>query len=465
MKLMYRYLYSFLIILLFSCEIRKTEEKPLNFVFILVDDLGWADLSCYGRTEWETPSIDKLASEGMRFTDAYAASPVCSPTRASILTGKHPARLKVTNWIPGWKEKYQNPVYITPDFTKELKLEELTIAERLKEFGYKTASIGKWHLGSEDVYPVKHGFDEEFLVCPSNVGSRSYYNYGENGEELPDSLGGKYLTELLANKAIKWLDKNKEEPFFLYFSTHVVHAPIQAEKGKVEKFMKLGLPEIGTESAEYAGMCEHMDENIGRLLDSVDELGLRENTVVIFFSDNGGREPETSNAPLKGGKAELHEGGIRVPMIVRWPGQVKENSVCNYPVISNDFVPTIMHLASGNENYPEFDGLSLVELLKENKELTRSALYWHYPHYTGHKNSRPSSAIRKGKYKLVDIYEYKELELYDLSNDIGEHNNIAKQFPDVTANLKAELDKWKKEIGAQEPIVNQNYDSEKYSGW
>ncbi|MDD4871379.1 MAG: sulfatase [Kiritimatiellae bacterium] len=426
------------------------EKRKPNIIFILIDDMGQRDVGCYGSKIHETPNIDKLASQGMLFTDGYAACPVCSPTRASIMTGKYPARLHLTDWIAGHvKPKAKLKI---PDWTKYLPLEEITIADALKKAGYVTASIGKWHLG-EGYEPEKQGFDVN--VAGDNHGHPPSY-FVPYKLNLKDGPHGEYLTDRLGDEALKFLENNKDKPFFLYFPNYAVHTPLQAKKDLTEKYLGKNLPAKGQNGATYAAMVQSVDENVGKIMRKLDELGIADNTIVFFMSDNGGLETVTSNAPLRAGKGTLYEGGVREPWIVKWPEVVKPGSRCSVPVISTDFFSTIMEMAGvSGEAAKTPDGLSIVPLLKQNGEISRDALYWHYPHYH---LTNPSGAIRCGDFKLIEYYEDGKLELYDLKNDLSETTDLAAKMPEKAAELRRKLDDWRKSVGAQMPTPNPDYD-------
>ncbi|MHC4124237.1 MAG: sulfatase, partial [Planctomycetota bacterium] len=441
-------------------------KKKLNFVFFLIDDMGWADVSCYGSSFYETPNIDKLAGEGMRFTDAYAACPVCSPTRASILSGKYPARLGLTQWIGG----SQNPtLYIT-----QLPLEEVTIAEALKEVGYATGFIGKWHLGREKYHPEKQGFD--INIGGYHKGQPPSYFSPYKIPTMKDGPKGEYLTDRHTNDAIKFIEKNKTKPFLLYLSHYAVHTPLQAKEDSIAKYKakaaKLAKAErkyrepatnVNTkliqDNPKFAAMVESVDDSVGRIMARLKKLNLDRNTVVIFASDNGGLSTlpkfwgwsTTSNLPLRAGKGWLYEGGIREPMIIKWPGVTRPGSLCDEPVTSTDFYPTMLEMANQPlKLYQHADGVSLVPLLKGAKSLDRKAIYWHYPHYHG-SGSRPGGAVRAGDYKLIEFYEDHRIELYNLRNDIGEYNELSGKEPEKAAQLRRMLDNWRREVDAKMP--------------
>jgi len=423
---------------------KETPPARPNFVFFLIDDLGWRDVGCYGTKFYETPNIDRLAREGMRFTDAYAACPVCSPTRASILTGKYPARLNLTDWIPGQREK--NPKLLVPKFNQELPLEEVTIAEALKAAGYACASIGKWHLGGEPYYPDKQGFDLNVGGTAKGQPPNYFSPYGI--PTLADGPKGEYLTDRLADEAEKFIEQNRDRPFFLYLPHFAVHTPIQGKKDIVTKYAAK-TPDGDQKNATYAAMIESVDQSVGRVMKKLDALGLADRTVVFFMSDNGGLAGVTSNAPLRAGKGTLYEGGVREPMIVKWSGVIKPGTTASTPVTSTDFYPTILEMA-GLPPKPEqhVDGLSLMPLLKERGPLRRDTLYWHYPHY--HRTT-PAGALRHGDWKLIEYFEDGRLELYNLRDDLSEQKDLATAMPEKARELQTMLADWRRTVNAQMP--------------
>ena len=444
-------------------------RRPPNIVFILADDLGWTDLGCFGSSFYETPNIDRLAQQGMRFTSAYAACPVCSPTRASILTGKYPARLHLTDWIPG-----RTPPGVrmrVPDWTPYLPLKEVTIAEALQPAGYVSASIGKWHLGGEEYYPEKQGFAVNFGGC--DLGATPTYFYPYKIRNIGTGKNGEYLTDRLADEAVAFLETSKSRPFFLYLAHYAVHTPIEAKPDMASRFRGKVRPGQAHSHPEYAAMIQSVDESVGRVLRKLEELNLVNDTIVIFNSDNGGvvgRRHITSNEPLREEKATLYEGGIRVPLIVRWPGVVKSDTVSDAPVISTDFFPTMVEMSGlPAPARGAVDGVSLVPLLKQQGGLQRSSIYWHYPHYNFHQPlipTRPSGAIRKGDFKLIEFYEDGFVELYNLREDISERKNLARALPEKAAELRRDLDAWRRSVGAQMPVAApENYDPAKTDEW
>jgi len=465
-------------LLVISCTSFKS--KP-NFVFILVDDLGWADLGCYGSSFYETPNLDRLASEGMRFTDAYAACPVCSPTRAAIMTGKHPVRVDITDWIPGQDPK--NRKLLGPKDKTELALDELTLAEVLKQNGYKTFFAGKWHLGKEEYYPEDQGFDINKGGHHKGSPPGGYYSPYKN-PNLADGPDEEYLTDRLTDESIRFIRDNIKDPFLLYLSYYTVHTPIQASKRHLDKFKKKlsrmpdqgensqraeheGFTKLRQDLPEYASMVYAMDENVGRLLAELKRLGLDNNTHVIFTSDNGGlstlkhRGYPTSNLPLRAGKGWCYEGGIRVPLIIKAPGVTRENSTCSEPVTSMDYFPTLLPL-SNLDLMPEkhTDGKSLIPLLNGENDLKRDALYWHYQHYHG-STWTPGAAVRSGDWKLIEFYHYDKVELYNLKEDLSEQINLADKYPEKTKQLLDMLHNWQKDLGAKLPEPNPDFIAEK----
>lgn len=444
---------------LFSANFFCTKQpsgKP-NILFILADDLGWAQLSCYGSKYYQTPNIDRLASQGMLFTDAYAACPVCSPTRASIMTGKYPARLHLTDYIPGAPYPYAK--LKTPDWQKFLPLKEVTVAEIMKSAGYATAAFGKWHLSidkkppkSLPFNPDKQGFDEYVVT----------YKPTRNQDPEKDA----HNVELITRHSLKFMEQQRKKRFFLYVSHNSIHAPLKERSALVEKYKHKPGAELPENNSVLGAMIETLDRSVGSLLKKLDELQIADNTMVIFFSDNGGLLRDAAQTPLRGGKAQLYEGGIRVPLIVRWPGVVQPGSKCSTPVSSIDFLPTFSEVARRQKLPANVDGKSIVSLLKGQSGFKRKAIFWHYPHYHS-AGIVPSGAVREGNYKLIEWYDTSlpetgdEFELYDLKNDIGESKNLVGEKPGVFKELREDLEKWRREVGAQMPAPNPNYDEEK----
>lgn len=453
---------SLLAALLLVLTASALAAPKMNFVVILADDLGWKDLSSYGSDFYETPHLDKLASDGVRFTQAYAACTVCSPTRAALMTGKYPARVRITDWIPG--QPPENPKLIVPNFTKYLPYEETSLAEAMKAGGYATASIGKWHLGGEEYYPEKHGFDIN-IGGTHAPGVTSYFSPYKNAT-LPDGPEGEYVTDRLSAETMRWLDANKDKPFFLYLPHFAVHTPIQAKKDIIQKYRAKKRDGLVQTNEIYAAMLESLDLAVGKVRQKLDELNLSDRTVIVFTSDNGGRltQGTTSNQPLRAGKGGCYEGGTRVPMIVYWPGVTKKGTVSETPVITMDLYPTLLEIAGlKKEAKKGVDGLSLVSLLRSGKKLKRDELFWHYPHYQHYQlgGTTPYGAIRQGDFKLIEFYDDKGVELYNLKDDLSEKRNLAADEPKKVAQLRKRLQAWRKEVAAQMPTPNPNYDPTK----
>ncbi|MCP4313864.1 MAG: sulfatase [Bacteroidetes bacterium] len=432
---------------------------PPNVLFILVDDMGWQDLASYGNEIHETPNIDRLAGDGMRFTDAYAACPVCSPTRASIMTGKYPSRTGITNWLPG--DFYKNTPLLCEETAQQMELEETTLAEALKEGDYQTAFVGKWHLGKKPYYPQHQGFDVNV------AGNHWGHPHGPTGffspykmEHLEDGPKGEYLTDRLTSEAIRVMEEfsSQKQPWLMYMSYYTVHAPFHSKPEKTEKYQEKASKANVEINAAYAGMVESLDENVGRLLRWLEEKGLQENTIVVFTSDNGGFHMATHNRPLRGFKGELYDGGIRVPWIIRWPGVTKPGSVCSKPVISTDLYPTLLEM-TGQPLRPgqHLDGVSLVPVLKGDQDFDRVPMIWHYPHYLPRHSAVPGSAIRSGDWKFINYYGDGRQELYNLKDDIGESDNLCGRMPEKAAKMKAMLDDMLKEHGAKIPAPDPDY--------
>jgi len=474
----------FAAIIVFSLLAQNTwadDLKPVkpNLVFFLVDDLGWADLSCYGSTFHETPNIDNLAKSGMQLMHAYTACPVCSPTRASIVTGRHPVRVDVTDWIPGARaNKKSNPRFLHVDDRDNLALDETTIAEVLKKNDYQTYFAGKWHLGDKGHWPTDQGFDHNIGGNSKGSPPGGYYAPWKN-PTLEAKKDDEYVTERLTEESIRFLEKrNEEKPFFLYLCYYNVHTPITAYKKRVEQFkqkaesnFKKEVPALVEHDAfsrgrqdnpAYASMVAAVDDSVGAILDKLEELKLDDNTIVCFFSDNGGlctsrRAGPTSNLPLRSGKGWLYEGGVRSPMLVRAPGFTKPGTFSETPVVSMDFFPTLLELA-GIPRQPKLhaDGKSLVPLLTGKGMPEKRTLYWHYPHYHG-STWKPGASIRDGDWKLIEFYETDTVELYNLAKDPGEQKDLSSEMPQKTAELREKLRTWQKKMNAKMPQPNPDY--------
>ena len=445
------------------------ESARPNIILFLIDDLGWKDIGCQGSTYYQTPNIDRLASSGVRFTDAYAACAVCSPTRAAVLTGKYPARLLLTNWLPDgrWNPKAK---LREGRFLRGLSVEELTLAEALRNAGYRTASIGKWHLGSEPFsLPEHHGFDVNVAGNAHGAPGSYFFPYQGNWlipttelraqwNVLPDGKEGEYLTDRLTEEAVSFIRESKDQPFFLYFPHYGVHTPLQAKPEVTAKYERI--PEAERQGKpEYAAMVESIDDSVGRVLVALRELKLEDNTVIIFTSDNGGFYNATSNAPLRANKGAYYEGGIRVPLIIKWPGVTKTGLVVNDPVTSTDLYPTCL-AAAGLSALPNqhVDGVNLQPVLTGAGSLPDRALFWHFPHYNDHPSSVPSSVIRKGDWKLIETFDPEGLELYNLAHDLSESKDLAVTETAKLTELRRELDAWRKQVGAEMMHLNPDYD-------
>jgi arylsulfatase A-like enzyme len=514
---------------------KANKQKKYNVIFFLVDDMGWADLGYEGSKFYETPNIDRFAKENVRFTQAYAACHVCSPSRAAIISGRYPARLHLTDWLPGRKE-FSFQKLKNADIVQHLPYNEATLPEVLKENGYHTAIIGKWHLGMDSASTQRQGFD---LHIPDyNVGwpNGTYFSpYHMKGlEGGPD---GEYLTDRITDEAVKWIGENKDHPFFLYLAHFAVHDPIEGRPDLVEKYEKklkqmparhgspfileenpdskdpLGSDQLNDlllderyagfgnlpdrvvkvkqfqDNPQYAAMVESVDESMKRVLDKLKELGLDDNTIVIFFCDNGGMSAmnignparrvsaanldkafSTSNLPLRGGKGWLYEGGIREPLIVRWPGHAKAGGVCNVPVIGTDFLPTILDMVGipVPKQYPG-DGVSFTSVLKnpqaEPKQLEDRPIYWHFPQYSNHGAQSPGGAIRYGDYKLIEYFENYKVQLFNLKDDPGEQNDLSATEPAKAKELTDMLHAWRKSVNANMPTPNPDYDPSLHDQW
>lgn len=506
----------------FTKDCAEKHPKLPNIVFFLLDDLGWTDLGCYGSKIYETPNIDHFAGESVRFTSAYAAGHVSSPTRASILTGKYPAALKLTDWLPGRRD-FPFQKLLNARINQFLPFEEITIAEALKEQGYITAIIGKWHLGEDPSSPAAHGFD---IQVPR--WAKGWPNAGYHFPFKLDGISGTegdYLTDRLTDEALRFIEIHTSQPFFLILSHFAVHDPIEGRPDLVEKYNnKLSLlpPPTGPpfilegnpdgpspisinnrydllnspdfsgysqlpgnlvkikqhqDNPQFAAMVESIDESLGRVLLKLKELELEKNTIVIFVSDNGGmaaanffdpgrviKEDEldkafaTSNLPLRGAKGWLYEGGIRVPMIIKWPQHGKKGLVCDVPVISPDFFPTIIEMIGVKVPSEQIvNGQSLVPLLKGKNKLKRDAIYWHFPHYSNHGMQSPGGAIRCGDLKLIEYFENNTVQLFNLKDDLSELADIASSNPEVVSELLEKLRRWRSDIKAHMMLPNLDY--------
>lgn len=505
------------------------QGKKMNVIFFLVDDMGWSDVGYEGSRFYETPVIDSFSKMGVRFSQAYAACPVCSPTRGSILTGEYPARTHLTDWLPGRKNfPFQKLEEVRS--AQHLPYGQPTLPRILQENGYATAIFGKWHLGEDSASTRRQGFDLHIPHYNKGWPNETYFSpFGMEG--LEGGPKGEYLTDRLTDEALKWVKQNQFHPFFLYLAHFAVHDPIQGRGDLVVKYEKKlnhspkekGNPYILEENPDnphplsrqaltsllndnsyqgfsylpdrivkvkqhqdnpqFAAMVESVDESLGRVLAELKKLNLENNTIIIFFSDNGGmsaanfgnphkniskcnldKSYSTSNLPLRGGKGWLYEGGIREPLIIYWPGEGSHGTACNVPVISTDFYSTILdmlgiHPVVNGKN--GIDGMSLVPLLKEQKEGTEQiksrAIYWHWPNYSNHGEQSPGGAIRYGDYKLIEYFENYTVQLFDIKTDPGEQHDLSKQIPEKVKQLRDMLHAWRKSVGAEMPVPNPNY--------
>ena len=448
----------------FSVSNANEPSKP-NIVLINVDDLGWMDLGCQGSKYYKTPNVDRLASQGMRFTNAYAAASNCAPSRACMMTGQYGPAHGVYTVNNSDRGKSARRKLIPVRNTTSIANDTLTIADLLKSAGYRTITIGKWHVSDD---PLENGFDQN--VAGSHIGHPTAKHGGYHSPfvyvNCVSNEEGEYLTDRLTDEAIRLVVDNKDHPFFLYLPFYTVHTPIQPKADKKKKWQAIeGLP--GQKNASYAAMVESMDENVGRLLKCLDEMGVSDRTVVVFTSDNGGVSTISRQTPLRAGKGSYFEGGIRVPMIVRWPGRIEPATVCDQPAINIDFMPTFAEIAGVKiPDQKQADGQSLVSLFADaNAKLPKRSLFWHFPIYlqtNGKQKSecathdrwfrtRPGSVIRTGKWKLHEYFEDGRLELYDLESDISETMNLAKDQPEVAQRLHDELKNWRKRTAAPVP--------------
>ncbi len=452
-----------------------------NIVFILADDLGWADLPVYGNKFNEAPRLTQMAEEGIRFTDAYAACPVCSPTRASIMSGQYPARVGITDFITGHWRPYEE-VIVPKNRHQYLPLDIYTMGEALKDAGYSTGYFGKWHLGGPKHYPDKQGFDE------SNVyQGGGFFDYADRMSQALEDEPGKVLSESLTDLSLDFMEKNHENPFFLFLAHYDVHVQLDADSALIEKFLAKDKVASYPCNAVYAAMVEHVDQSTGRILDKLDALGLAKNTLVVFFSDNGGlvsrfdRIPllarskqhlyqgdtllyvASSNAPLRDEKGTLYDGGIREPFIARWQGKIQAGQLSDALVTSVDFYPTFAELAGIDlPSTQEFDGRSLVPVLEGSAPDPERAIFWHYPVYH---HDEPASAVRKGDWKLIHNLVDDQLYLYHLAKDPGETSNLNDTKPEKSAELYLLLEQWREEVKAEFPVPNPGFIPEGRYEW
>lgn len=459
-----RFLFLFSLIVWLPAFSNAAPGRKPNVIFILVDDLGNSDGGCFGSSFYETPELNRLASRSMRFTSAYASCAVCSPTRAAIMTGKAPARLHLTDWIPG-EGAPKSSRFQTPDWQQSLPLSETTLPEVLKKAGYATAHIGKWHLGGAAEFPEKQGFD--LNIAGGHIGHPAsfFWPYGEpsNPHRVPglaDTGGaaGEYLTDRLTGDAIHFIESNKDRPFYLNLAHYAVHTPLQAKSLLVEEAGKRPAAN-GQSNAIYSAMIKSVDESVGRILGVVERLGLEKNTIIVFTSDNGGvvhagKPVVTSNAPLRKGKGFAYEGGLRVPLLIKVPGVTRDGATCDVPVISTDFLPTLVELIGldSSEASTALDGISIAPLLRGESRVSRTDLFWHYPHYWNGGIVSPYSVVRSGDWKLIRFHESGRDELYDLAHDPSEEHDQAEGRASKREDLKERLDAWLTRVNAQLPV-------------
>ena len=468
-------------------ELPPVDAEEMNVVWFIIDDLGWRDLGVTGSRFYDTPNVDRLAAEGTRFSDFYTASPVCSPTRASFMSGKHPARVHITNWIGGEQEG----MLLQADYEHQLPLEEVTVGEAFEAAGYATGYIGKWHLGDGEFLPDAQGFDTTVAVNGGGQPTTYFWPYRRQEPsvwdvpDLEDGADTEYLTDRLTDEALAFLDQHRDERFFLVLSHYAVHTPIESKPELTAKYEARAAALPPTPGAEfllegtlgttkqrqdhpvYAGMVESTDDSVGRVLDRLDELDLADSTIIVFVSDNGGLSTlrpgrtsmPTSNAPLRAGKGWLYEGGTRAPLIVKWPGRAEGGRVSAVPATSMDLYPTLLEI-NGLAQRPDQhqDGMSLARILLGDNDLERrEALFWHFPHYHGSGN-RPSGAVRDGRFKLIEWFEDGRAELYDLSVDPGETTDLSTQQPRKADELRRLLGSWRVSVNAHMPTANPDWD-------
>ena len=447
-------------------QARYGRRRP-NIVFIFIDDMGWRDVGFMGSEYYETPNIDRLAGQGMVFTNAYSNAPNCAPARACLLSGQYSPRHGVYTVGSSSRGKSKLRKLIPIENTTVLDSNIVTIAEAIKPAGYVSASIGKWHLGNDPEFgPIGQGFDVNVGGYSAGHPAKGYF-VPYNNPELPDGPQGEYLTDRLTDEALNFIETNKDQPFFLYLPHYAVHTPLQAKAEIIEKY-KEKPGSNGQNNPKYAAMIESTDQGVGRIMDKLDELGLTKDTIVFFFSDNGGVKNITSNQPLRGGKGMLYEGGIREPMAVCWPGVVKPGTTCDTPVIGVDLYPTILRMTGARMPQGKLlDGESIVPLLMGQDDWQREAIFWHFPAYLQgkaegardpHFRTRPAGAVRAGEWKLIEYFEDGDLELYNLADDISEQNNLADTIPEKAAELHKLMLAWRKEVNAPVPTeLNPDY--------
>lgn len=481
------WIFALLICTFWGCEQPSSEEKnqPPNIIFILADDLGWADLPSYGNGFNEAPNLDQLARDGMRFTNAYAACPVCSPTRASIQSGQYPAHVGIIDFITGHWRPYEE-VVVPKNRTQYLPADIVTVGEVMKQAGYATGYFGKWHLGwNEEHSPGNQGY-EDWRVHRRGT----FYNLKSKEAIYPidPSLDDTTrLSTVLTNYSLNFIEQNKDQPFFLFLAHYDVHVQLDADRDVIDKYLQKEPWGDYPSNAVYAAMIEHIDDGVGRIVNKLESLGIAENTMVVFFSDNGGlvsrfdkipllvkdklplyegsnlQYVASSNAPLRAEKGTVFEGGIREPLIVKWPSKIKAGSVSDALISSVDFYPTFMELAGGPSlQHQDLDGQSFVSQLETKPADPERAIFWHYPVYH---HDVPASAIRKGDWKLIEYLVDEKVELFNLKEDIGESRDLSQQKPEKTRELLALLSEWRASVGAEFPVPNPDFDPDKREEW
>jgi uncharacterized sulfatase len=460
----------------------NSKITPPNIIFILADDLGWADLPMYGNTFNEAPNLELLANEGVKFTNAYAANPVCSPTRASIQTGLYPARIGINDWIPGHWRPFEK-VLAAKNTVQHLPLNNETLGELLKKAGYVTGFFGKWHLGGDEkYYPKNRGYDESVIFD-----SAPYFGYESSLKPPIETATNLPLSETLTNLSTDFITKNQDKPFFLFLSHFDVHVQLDAQEELIQKYVNKPKSENYPSNAVYAAMIENIDQSVGRIMTKLKALDLEKNTLIVFFSDNGGlvtrfdkipllaahslpfyendtlRYIASSNKPLRGEKGTVFEGGIREPLLIKWPGMTKSGTENNALISSIDFFPTFLAIANGTLKPNQIiDGKNILEEIKgENKDQNRT-LFWHYPVYH---HDVPASAVRQGDWKLIEYLDDKHIELYNLKEDIGETTDVSKKHPKKARELLHLLHNWRKDVKAEMPKTNPDFDESKRHLW
>ena len=450
-------------LLMLAAPASATPARP-NMIFILIDDMGWKDGGCFGSKFYQTPQIDALAASGTRFTQAYAACAVCSPSRAALMTGKYPARLHITDYIPG-EGAPPGSRFRLPDWQQQLPTTETTLATALKRLGYATGHIGKWHLGAGECLPEHQGFDTNIAGGDTGHPGAYFWPYGgpNNPHRVPGLAEhgghpGEYLTDRLTDEAIHFIEANRDHPFYLNFCHYAVHAPLEGKQELIDAAADRPGAD-GQSNAVYSAMLRSVDESVGRIVKKLADLSLADRTLIVFTSDNGGavhfgKPPATANTPLRNGKGSAYEGGLRVPLIVKMPGVTPAGSVCDTPVMTMDFFPTLLELAGADPSasHTALDGVSFVPLLRGETTPPHAELFWHYPHYWNGGKVSPYSVARVGDWKLIRFYETGAEELYHLSTDLSEQKNLAAAQPEKRRQLAARLDNWLKQVGAQMPV-------------